>query len=335
MDTSPKYDFPWELIADSFLGDLPDEEKIQLQQWLEASPEHLEKYARLKELWKNGLEDYQIYQMADENKGWNALSKQIGYSDKIEGKVIRHNFVKNAVSIAAAVLVLLGAGLWLILRNNNSPVVFETASNERKIVLKDSSVITLTPQTRIEVSPDFDKINRILMMSRGEAYFEVKHNSSKPFIVGLGTTQVVDIGTSFTVLKREKIINVSVTNGKVDFVILATHEKRELVAGTRIKFDVQNNRFGEINFNLDKSSKIREQLNFENTPLSEVITVIQHVYGKTIKIDDTKIIKRTLTAHLDGMAYKDVMDVICQSFNLDYTKQDSIYLLKTKNTEQH
>ncbi len=54
------------------------------------------------------------------------------------------------------------------------------------------------------------------------------------------------------------------------------------------------------------SMKIAKQLlNFENTPLSEVIVSIQKVYGKKIIINDG-IANKTFTGQLDGMSYEQV-----------------------------
>ena len=47
MDTSPKYDFPWELITESLTGNLTVEGEIQLQQWFSSNPENKEKYLKI------------------------------------------------------------------------------------------------------------------------------------------------------------------------------------------------------------------------------------------------------------------------------------------------
>ncbi len=73
MNKSPKNDLPWELIAESLTGSLSAEEELQLQQWISSDAENKEKYLQIKELWKNGMEDYTFYQMANEEESWKAL----------------------------------------------------------------------------------------------------------------------------------------------------------------------------------------------------------------------------------------------------------------------
>ena len=340
MDTSPKNDFPWELIAESVTGSLTVEEELQLQQWISSDPENKEKYLQIKELWKTGMEDYEFYQMANEEESWKALHARLGKSrtEQIKEKVIRGQFIqkpkliRNVLAIAAVFVGFIGIGLWFILPVNN-PVIYKTALNEQKrVIFIDGSVITLQPQTKIEVPHNYNKSGRTIIMDSGEAYFEVIHRTEKPFIVELGTTLIKDIGTSFNVKKEEKKIDVSVSSGKVAFVRIATQETRELTAGTGITFDVQHESFGMIK-KVESPNALEQLLTFENTPLSEVVVAIQKVYGKQIIINDS-IANKKLTAHLDGMPYDDAIKVICKSLGLEYSVNDSVYILKAKASEQ-
>ncbi len=339
MDTSPKYSLPWDLISESLTGVLSETEELQLQQWLSSDPDNKKKFSHLKELWENGMEDYKFYQMANEKEAWKTFHAKLEMVDSVTLKtnLIQGQFnqkkrlIRNLIAIAAVFLGLVGIGLWFIL-SMNKPIIYETASNVHKnITLDDGSTISLNPLTKIEVSDSYNKSNRTVIMSSGEAHFEVGHHTNQPFIVELGNTRIKDIGTSFTIQKSKKEINVSVTSGIVVFEKLTTKEIRELTTGTSITFNVENESFDKIK-QVKSSSKGNEQmLNFENTPLSDVIISIQKVYGKKIIISDTNIANKKITAQLDGMPYSTVMKVICKSLGLVYSLNDSVYILKEKN----
>ena len=348
MNTSPKYDLPWELITSSLTDSLTAEEDLQLQEWLLSDPENKNRFLQIQELWNNGMEDYKFYQEADENKAWKALHSKLGKSadnkpalnvtEQESAKIIQGQFhkrpklLRNLLAVAAVFLGLIVFGTWFILTRNN-PAIYETASNtQRKVILEDGSAITLQPGTKIEVAHNYNKIGRTIIMVSGEAYFEVEHHTDKTFIVELGSTQIQDIGTSFTVHKDEKEINVAVSSGKVAFVKLATKETRELAAGSSLSFDVQHESFGSIKS--AASSQVDQMLDFKDTPLAEAIISIQKVYRKKIIIDD-HIAHRKITAHLGGMPYDDVMKVVCKSLGLEYVINDSVYILQEKKNEQH
>jgi transmembrane sensor len=340
MDNSSKYDIPWELISESLTGSLSSEEEIQLQQWLSSSPEHKEKYSQILELWKNGMDDYGFYKIANENEAWKSFQSKLDRdapddSDLNESKVIQGQFItrrklfRNLMAAAAVFVAVLGIGIWFLLSKSN-PVVYETAANEqRKVILKDGSTITLYPLTKIEVSPGYNKTTRTLLMPSGTVDFDVKHRPDLPFIVELGSTQIRDIGTSFTIQKGEKKINVMVTTGKVVFSNLTNKENRELPAGTGVSFDVQNESFGDI----ESSNSLlnnKKLLNFKDTPLEEVLVAIQNVYGKKVVVTDSNINHKKITATLEGMPYQTALKVICKSLGLDCIVNDSIYILKEK-----
>ena len=144
----------------------------------------------------------------------------------------------------------------------------------------------------------------------------------------MGSTRVSDIGTSFTVRRGADKIHVAVTSGKVAFVKLATKEKRELVAGSGVTFDVKNESFGIIN-KVDVTDNGAGLLKFEDTPLSEAVASIERVYGEKISISD-KIANRKITAQLNGMTFDSVIKVICGSFGLEYSVENGVYILKEK-----
>jgi len=337
MDFSPKYNIPWELISASLTDSLSVEEEFQLQQWFASNPDHREKYIQIQELWKNGMEDYAFYKNANENEAWKALHIKLGKVDsrQLDTKVIQRKFTHrpklliNVLAVAAVFVGLVGIGLWLFLNKNNSEI-YETAANvQKKVTLTDGSTILLKPLTRIELSPDYNKKTRTIIMASGEASFDVGHQSNKTFIVELGSTQIKDVGTSFTILKREKMIDITVSSGKVIFMKLSTRETRELPAGTGITFDIQNESFGEI----EPAHSYRtnsQMLNFENTPLLDAIAAIEKAYRKKIVISDTTIGYKKITAQLYGMSYPTVMEVICKSLRLEYTIKDSTYILKER-----
>lgn len=337
MDNSPKYDVPWELIGDSLTGNLTVEEELQLRQWISSDPANKEKYAHIQDLWKNGLEGYLAYKYADENSAWNALRAKMRDAGvpKDEATVVgrkrslRPEYLRNLVAIAAIFLGLIGVGLWIVY-SGNKPLVYETlAGVEKKVTLKDGSLITLRPRTKIEVSEHFNKDNRTVVMFSGEAYFEVVHRTDKPFTVELGKTLIKDIGTSFNILKGKKEISVSVTSGKVEFTKHETLETRALSAGTKVTFDVQNESFGEVT-KMKTAMTADYLLNFDNTPLSDAIVSIQTVFEKKIVLADERIGNKKLTAHLNGMSYNSVIRVICQSLDLEWSVKDGVYILKER-----
>lgn len=336
MDNLPKYEIPWEIIADSLTGNLTDEGEHQLQQWFLLDPDHKKRFLKIQELWKNGTEDYKYYRMADKDEAWKALQVRMVSVQPEKGnpKVIhvdfghRRNLLRNILAIASVSIGFIAILWYFTIRNN--PDVYMTASNDLKTIsLTDGSVITLHPLTRIEVPHGFGSSARTVVMTSGEADFDVVHRADLPFIVELGSASVKDIGTSFIIRREEKKIHLAVSSGKVAFESTATKETKELDAGSAVSFDEQQNEFSTIKA-IESSGAFEKLLIFENTPLSDVILSMQKVYGKSLVITDD-IAGKQLTAKLQGMPFDTAIEVICTSLDLEYTVRDTIYLLKDKS----
>lgn len=329
IDHKPENNLPWELISGSFTGSLTAEEEVTLQQWLASSRKNLEEYDKIKRLWEDRVEDYPIYREADEESAWKSFSGKIKLNEPETEVSLRagQRFFRNFVAIAAAVILLLGIG-WLVFRVN-SETYESTASSGERVVLKDGSTIVLEPYTKIEVASDYNRNYRNVVLISGEAYFDVIHDNEKPFIVRLGHTQVRDMGTSFRIRKGSREIHIDVISGKVEFSKPGSKESRLLVAGDKISYDVRKEQFGEIT-----GGEGTGKLNFDNTPLSEAVRSIGQIYQKTIVIADKSISDRKLTAHLEGMDFSSVLEVICRTLHLEYSVKDGTYVISDKVKEQ-
>lgn len=93
---------------------------------------------------------------------------------------------------------------------------YETAIGAKKrITLADGSSLILNTNSRVNV--DFTHDRRDIHLVRGEAYFDVVHDRTRPFTVFADNYVVRDIGTAFDVhLSDAGLVEVRVTKGSVE-----------------------------------------------------------------------------------------------------------------------
>jgi len=93
--------------------------------------------------------------------------------------------------------------------------VYETAVGEQSTVrLSDGSIVTLNTDSSIEVR--YDDAQRGVLLKRGEVYFEVAHDTDRPFRVSAGDRLLEAVGTAFNVrLGPANDVRMMVTEGKV------------------------------------------------------------------------------------------------------------------------
>lgn len=86
----------------------------------------------------------------------------------------------------------------------------------RNIQLADGSRLTLNTDTRTIVRLEPER--REIVLEKGEALFEVAHDTARPFIVRANNISVRAIGTAFTVRVDDARTDVVVTEGTVEVI---------------------------------------------------------------------------------------------------------------------
>lgn len=94
-----------------------------------------------------------------------------------------------------------------------NPDRIETAAGEhRTIELADGSKIEINGASILELDKDRPRFARL---EAGEAMFHVVHREKDPFVVESGPSRIVDLGTAFNVVRRDRQIAVAVSEGIV------------------------------------------------------------------------------------------------------------------------
>lgn len=91
---------------------------------------------------------------------------------------------------------------------------YETRLGEqRRVRLDDGSMVSLNTGSVLQVS--YTRQRRDVRLLKGQALFEVAHNSAWPFVVTAGDRQVTAVGTAFDVRLDGSVVSVVLVEGKV------------------------------------------------------------------------------------------------------------------------
>ena len=132
----------------------------------------------------------------------------------------RHQLLRPVLAAPIAACVF----AWLVISYNpietkTDGLVFNTKMGESlSHVMPDGSTLWLNSSTKIQVnySDDYRRINLL----KGEAYFEVAKDATRPFEVYADNRLVRAIGTAFTVHKLNGTIEVLVSEGTVELAVV-------------------------------------------------------------------------------------------------------------------
>jgi len=153
------------------------------------NPDNRDAYDRIEQTWRAAgalKEDAASRQAVDD-----ALRRGAARRSRREGR--RAAFAGAA--IAAAVLLTGAGGAWVYQALHPS---YTTRVGELRVVrLDDGSTVRLDTDSRIDVA--FSGDARRIRLARGQAFFDVAHAASRPFLVTAGAVSVRAVGTKFDV----------------------------------------------------------------------------------------------------------------------------------------
>lgn len=212
-------------------GEVSARDQAAFQEWLRRSPLHRQAIAEYGNLWS----EFDALRLLNER---GEAGQTIGRDNH---PALLHR-ARPWLAAAAAGVALFGGAVFfhpkpqpqshLLARAQHpvsAPLFYETAIGEqRRITLADGSRVILNTNSRLDV--DFSGARRDIHLARGEAYFEVVHDKTRPFTVYANNYVVRDIGTAFDVhLSKAGLVEVRVTKGSVE--VAPANGGRDLDAG--------------------------------------------------------------------------------------------------------
>jgi transmembrane sensor len=136
--------------------------------------------------------------------------------------------------IAAAMLVTVAAGGWLGWQytQERQDAHYATAVGARQsIALPDGSMLTLNTATQVRTAVNGS--GRKVWLDDGEAYFDIAHDSKRPFVVIAGARRITVLGTRFLVRRQGAQVSVMVEEGRVQIAAAAGEKGGESTVLTR------------------------------------------------------------------------------------------------------
>lgn len=187
---------------------------------------------------------------------------------------------RTIVSIAVVALLCLGylGGLPLRFEADAMTEVNETLM----ITLPDGSKVHLNGDSAL--AEDFDPSIRRVKLLKGQAYFEVARDPSRPFIVEAGGGQAEALGTAFDVNLVDDHSEVTVAESHVLVSAGSDKQRAVLEPGDRIAYD-RDGRLSEITRVPSglEAPWVHDRLVFEERPLSAVVEeIFRRLPGKVV-----------------------------------------------------
>ncbi len=329
--------FSPELLAKYILNEVNPEEKSEVDAWLNHSDENREELEQIRKM----LDSVDAFYKAEDFNSVAAWQKVQSKMHTPQLRVTQKNNVRKEVislfyKVAAIVVfaILLGtAGYYFGFRNKITEVYSEIISTEKQVIseytLPDGSVVALNSNSKLVFQRNF-KGNTREVTIYGEAFFDVKHDASKPFIINAGNAQVKVLGTSFNVkaYPETESVEVVVATGKVlvtGKTGIEVNDNHPILLVQGEKGIVANN--GSIPAKMENTNpnylawKTLDFV-FNEIPLHDVIACLENTYHIDIEVSQPELNDLKLTAHFENRPIDFVLNVVRLTFNLDLSEEN-------------
>ncbi len=236
----------------------------------------------------------------------------------------------TALRVAAALVILIGATLYLTVFNKGSQTLLSLHNSEESstvaTTLEDGSTVFLAKNTTLSYPKHFNKERREVRLE-GNAYFEISKNPEKPFIVETELITIEVLGTSFNVTVSDTPMpSIAVNTGRVSVTLKSNGQRVTLLAGE--SGVVSSGSLKSIlTEDFEQFRLYMNRIHFKDEKLSDVVRIINN-NSPELSIELTPgIEERLITATFTGNSPDTMAQLICVALNLNYTVQTGKILI--------
>jgi len=343
------------LIARYFSGEASPEEVAELSAWVALSAGNESIFKASQHAW-TALETYRIEESVDVEEEFQKMYdvrctmydlKTTNHESRItnhESRLTNHDsrltthdsrilHPASFILRAAAVIILLAIPSFFLYRYFTKPVMEELAATTGRVesTLPDGSKISLNTGAVLRYPGQFRGKKRSVSLE-GEAYFDVAHDASKPFIIATDGVRVEVKGTSFYINTRlmNGDFELVLTTGKVELYferqpgksMTVSPGEKAIIHGGQISISPNE----DANYMAWKTHRII----FTNDPLDAVAAALSKVYQADIRLGDPSLASCRLTATFDNQSLESVLKIIKATLDVDVRNSGTLVEISGK-----
>ena len=317
-----------ELLVKYLLGEATDAEQREVTGWIEAEEANRKYFEGFKLIWDESRH-LASQTVVDEGAAWERFTQRVEREESAPAPKTIPLRPFNFMRIAAA-LILLAVGGWFVFYLNgpkgNEMLTAQSGSGVLIDTLPDGSVVTLNKNSTLTYPAKFKGDTRQVTLT-GEAFFNVAHDKSKPFIVDAGNAEIKVVGTSFNVKASQVKTEIIVETGIVEVAkkqnkIRVVHNQKAIVSQDKAAPEMEG--VDDVLYNYYRT----KEFVCNSTPLSKLTAVLGEAYDVNITVERTAMKDTLLTTTFHDEPLDDILKVVAATLNLQIERKGKNIILK-------
>ncbi len=275
------------------------EDRNAFAQWIAADPSHAEAYERAQALWDR----FDIIKPEYERL---RKAGRIGRRDLLLG------------GLATAIIV---PGAYFLTRPGLFADYMTGIGERQTFALPDGSTVELGSYSSLSVN--FTERQRRLTLHRGQGFFTVSPDMSRPFVVEAGAGATRALGTQFDVKFTDDTATVTVVEHSVS-VELPVSDPVEVGEGWQVSYSAVNIDSAQRTDLVTVQAWRRDRIVFEDVPLRTVLRELERYRRGRIILMDESIGNIPVTAIFETRRAEDALGTIANTLPIGVLNPDGI-----------
>ena len=320
------------LLSKALAGEASVEEQLQVDSWLQESADNQKHFDHMKLIFEKAAST-SLSEQFDADVAWQQVKSKLNSTHEAkERKPFTFDW-----RIAASIAAILGVASLLYFTSLEADLVRSVAavSETKSDTLPDGSTVFLNKKSELQFAFNASSKSRKVKL-KGEAFFQVRHEETKPFIIEADEVLVRDIGTQFNLkaYPDQDTIEIVVTEGEVQFYTLK-NAGLNLKAGESARYLKKLKEFQRIaKPDTNVLAYKTKVFNFNNTDLQSVVKLLNEIYNTHISLAPALADCR-LTAHFNEDNPNTIIEVIAETMGLTISKKEEEVVFEGPGCNSH
>lgn len=310
-----------DLLYRFFKGDVSIEEGQKIKVWMEASPENERSFYRERKLFDALLLHGLQYKSTLRTNIYTLL-------DKIKSR---------GVQAAAIIMIALSFNYLYVeykqRKDDGAISIISVPEGQRvNINLPDGTNVWLNARTTLQYPVSFNRKYREVKLN-GEAYFEVKRNERKPFIVKTDKFDIEVLGTKFNVdaYQEASDFEAALMHGSIK-ITPQEHSSQPITLEPGYKITLNEEKLQVAKIDSYEAYRWKEGLiSFSNESFSNIMKDFEKYYGIKIVMENKNVLQTKFTGKFrlsDGIDY--ALRILQKNIDFRYQRNEEKHIIYIK-----
>jgi ferric-dicitrate binding protein FerR (iron transport regulator) len=296
--------------------EIPEELRQQFERWMLAREHDSEVDDILQDIWEHHVAPVSE---EDDRRGLERLRASLR---KNRVGVLRRRLLRYAGVAAAIVIVFVGGyfAATQTLSPDKEITLLTAKGNVGEFLLPDGTKVWLNGESQLKYNAAFSGKSRDVALT-GEAFFEVRKDSLRPFRVGMNDLQIEVLGTSFDAMSYSFGSNEEVVLKTGSVKISGEHLPRPVMLRPNERFllnQLSKRAYVEKVDARNYTQWFSPRLVFDNTALKDLVINLERRYNIEISLSSNISPEKRLSLVICHEPLEDIMEVISSLMSTNY-----------------